>query len=302
MTTNEKASPNFWLLVLTSTEVIPECILWHFLVFFEKPTWSSPLYQMCCCPSVSISDCFSSSDGFRGLQRQRLCPAPRGGRHRCKTAAALSETIDTFQRHIYWWACLCGCVRPSWADCVSRTKRWGCRRRSCSSCTERRYSCGLCACVLLSLCGYAVISFVLCGSTLWRRRCCPPVRSWVNRATPVQQPRRAWSSRETCCKMGCSAPAGSCPESALWARSHTSKCSHTSPPTRSDVYAWRTATVWWNRTAEYLLRVSQWTPRLLMESKNQLFLALLWYMLVRLLISFSLINTRQTQIYISLQQ
>lgn len=42
------------------------------------------------------------------------------------------------------FTCVCWCVfvhiRPNWADCVSRTKLWGCRRRNFSSCIERRYS------------------------------------------------------------------------------------------------------------------------------------------------------------------
>lgn len=201
-----------------------------------------------CCPLVSISDCFSSSDEFRWLQRRRLRPAPRGGWHRCKTAAALSEMIDTFQRHVYWWACLCGCVRPSWADCVSRTKQWGCRRRNCSSYTERRYSCALCACVLLSLWICSNNFCVLCGSTLWRQRCCLPVRSWVNRVTPMQQPHRAWSNREMCCKMGCSAPAGSCPESALWA----CMLSHITTRHVGTFMLGKAATVLWNRTCYWI--------------------------------------------------
>lgn len=59
------------------------------------------------------------------------------------------------------------------------------------------------------------------GSIHWKRPCCPPVRSWVNRAAPMLWPFRVWSSRGTCCRTACSAPAESCPESALWARPHT---------------------------------------------------------------------------------
>jgi len=61
---------------------------------------------------------------------------------------------------------------------------------------------------------------VLC-STLWRRLCCLPVRSWVNRTSLTLQPHRVLSSRETCCRAVFSAPAESCPGSTPWVHTHS---------------------------------------------------------------------------------
>lgn len=297
-------------------------------IFWKTDLELSVVLDVLCCPLVSISDCFYSSDEFRWLQRQLLHPAPRGGWHRCKTAAALSEMIDTFQRHIYWWACLCGCVRPSWADCVSRTKQWGCRRRNCSSYTERRYSCVLCACVLLSL--QICSNKYLC--VVWQHTLETALLS-ASQELSEQSDSNAAATQSLVQQRDVlqNGLLSTCRELSRVSTvsMHTLTHHH---PTRRNIYPWKSShsfmeyliTYWTKSQLNDLLLNICWvshsgtTAILLMENKNQLLLfwlksrsllALLWYMLVRLLISFyssfdflDKHQNIQTQIYISLLQ
>lgn len=213
----------------------------------------SPSLQMCCCrPLLPVSDCVSSfqisPDDYKdGSFMPRTEEADIDVRKEHSSVVFL--ILSNFQ---VWSPSLCVCVSLCVSDQAEQTVWAGQDSEDAggkaTAATQREgtaarvqihvFDLRRCICAIMSIC----VCMCACGSTLWRQPCCQPVRSWVNRAGPTLQADRAWSSRETCCRTACSAPAESCPESMLWAHPNTLFHTYITARHVGQVYWWKTTT------------------------------------------------------------
>lgn len=148
------------------------------LIAFQRQTLSSP-NRYFVVPYISASSTQTSPDDFKDGSFIQHTEEPN------IDVRAAPFSVKWMVRFRGTLVHVCVCFRPSSADCVSRTRQQGCRRRNCSSYTERRYThVFMCVLIVVSLCRhvctiriFCVCVCLLCGSTLLRRPCCRPVRS-----------------------------------------------------------------------------------------------------------------------------